>query len=95
MKKIVSLPKRAFASPLIWYANFADGSHINLIRLVKPYKNGMAYAIHETTKAISCKSGMFKTYDKAKDMFDRMVLSSEHTCKITELARTNNYQQPC
>ena len=45
----LTLPKRVFNSPLIKSVNYADGSHINMIKLIKPYANGNAWAIHETT----------------------------------------------
>ena len=48
------LPKRVFNSPLIEFANFEDGSHVNLIRLNKPYANGIKYAVYETTKSPFC-----------------------------------------
>jgi len=67
------LPKRVFNSPLIKFANFKNGSHINLIRLIKPYANGNSYAIHETTKNSFCSNGMFKTEAKAKEKFELMV----------------------
>ena len=35
------LPKKVFNSPLIEYANFEDQSFVNLIRLNKPYANGI------------------------------------------------------
>jgi hypothetical protein len=65
------LPKRVFNSPLIEFANFEDGSFVNLIRLIKPYANGDTYAVYATTKCISSK--MFKTYDKAKEKFELMI----------------------
>ena len=67
------LPKRAFNSPLIEFANFADGSHVNLIRLIKPYANGVSYAVHETTKSPFCSNGLHKSYELAKAKFDLMV----------------------
>lgn len=65
-----NLPKRVFNSPLIESVNFTDGTFINIIRLIKPYKNGDAYAIYETTKNSELKSGMFKTYADAKKKFE-------------------------
>jgi hypothetical protein len=73
MKNYPVLPKRVFNSPLVMFANFEDGSHVNLIRLIKPYANGWSFAVHETTKSPFCKSGMFKTYEQAKAKFDLMV----------------------
>ena len=76
------LPKRVFNSPLIRYANFKDGSHVNLIRLIKPYANGFSYAVHETTKSPFCSNGMFKTYEKAKEKFDLMVYNASYESEL-------------
>lgn len=76
------LPKRAFNSPLIEYANFKDGSHVNLIRLMKPYANGISYAVHETTKSPFCSNGMFKTYQKAKNKFELMVRNAKYESEL-------------
>lgn len=69
------LPKRVFNSPLIEFVNFLDGSHINLIRLIKPYADGTSYAVDETTNTTTCSNGLFKTYEEAKQKFDLMVLN--------------------
>lgn len=71
--KNLKLPRRVFNSPLIKYANFSDGSFVNLIRLNKPYSNGMSYAVYETTKSPFCFNGMFTTLEKATDNFNLMV----------------------
>lgn len=84
------LPKRVFNSPLIQYANFEDGSHVNLIRLNKPYANGAAYAVHETTKSPFCSNGMFDTYDKAKTKFERMVKNGAQVSKLRNQGTTGN-----
>jgi len=84
------LPKRVFNSPLIEFANFADGSHVNLIRLNKPYANGISYAVHETTKSPFCSNGLFKTYEKAKQKFDLMVRNAKHVSKLVNQATTGN-----
>lgn len=84
------LPKRVFNSPLIEYANFEDGSHVNLIRLIKPYANGYAYAVHETTKSAFCSSGMFKTYDKAKEKFELMVRNGQFESPLKDRGFTGN-----
>jgi hypothetical protein len=55
------------------YANFTDGSVVNLIRLIKPYANGLSYAVYETTKCPFCSNGMFKTLEQAKAKFELMV----------------------
>ena len=84
------LPKRAFNSPLVEYANFEDGSHVNLIRLIKPYANGISYAVHETTKSPFCSNGMFKTYEKAKEKFDLMVKNGGYESKLLNQGLTGN-----
>ena len=84
------LPKRVFNSPLIRYANFEDGSHVNLIRLKKPYASGIAYAVHETTKSPFCSNGMFKTYEKAKAKFDLMVRNAKYESKLINEDITTN-----
>jgi len=85
------LPRRVFNSPLIEYANFQDGSHINLIRLIKPYANGQAYAVHETTKSAFCSNGMFKTYRRAKEKFNLMVENGKRESILIEHKTTCNF----
>jgi len=80
------LPKRVFNSPLIMYANFEDGSHVNLIRLIKPYANGQSYAVHETTKSPFCSNGLFTTLEKAKAKFDLMVKNAQYESPLIEQA---------
>jgi hypothetical protein len=87
------LPKRVFNSPLIEFANFEDGSHVNLIRLIKPYANGYSYAVHETTKSPFCSSGMFKTYDKAKEKFELMVHNAKYESKLINGGSTSNKRE--
>lgn len=79
------LPKRVFNSPLVRFANFKDGSHVNLIKLIKPYANGVAYAVHETTKSPFCSNGLFKTYEKAREKFDLMVHNAKCESELIEL----------
>jgi len=86
-----TLPKRVFNSPLIMCANFVDGSHVNLIKLIKPYANGAAYAVHETTKSPFCSNGLFPTYEKAKAKFDLMVKNGSIISPLREpILITNN-----
>ena len=80
--KYLILPKRAFNSPLIKFANFADGSFINLIKLNKPYANGISYAVYETTKSAFASNGLFKTFDKANDKFNLMVKNGSHESEL-------------
>lgn len=84
------LPKRVFNSPLIEYANFEDGSHVNLIRLNKPYANGDCYAVHETTKSPFCSNGLFKTIEKAREKFNLMVRNAQYESKLTNRGLTGN-----
>ena len=85
-----TLPKRVFNSPLIMYANFADGSHVNLIRLIKPYASGAAYAVHETTKSPFCSNGLFTTLEKAKEKFNLMVKNAQTVSELIKLDSTFN-----
>ena len=86
------LPKRVFNSPLIEYVNFVDGSNINIIRLNKPYKDGTTYSVYETTKSPFCSNGLFKTIDKAKDKFNRMVINNSRLTDIKDKGTLiNNY----
>lgn len=73
----LTLPKRVFKSPLIKFVNYEDGSHINMIKLIKPYANGDAYAIHETTANPFCSNGLFKTEQQALDKFNLMVRNND------------------
>ena len=76
------LPNRFFRSPLYAYANFSDGSHVNLIRLLKPYANGVSYGVHETTKSPFCSNGMFKTLDSAMVKFELMVKNAQSEAQL-------------
>lgn len=67
----MNLPNRVFNSPLISCANYTDGTHLNLIKLNKPYKNGDAYAIHSTDNPTDSK--MYKTAEKARAAFNNLV----------------------
>lgn len=82
------LPKRVFNSPLIEYAIFEDGSHVNMIKLLKPYANGISYAVHETTKSPFCSNGLFKTYEQAKAKFELMIKNGSYESKLKERALT-------
>ena len=67
----MNLPNRVFNSPLIMCANYTDGNHLNLIKLIKPYANGDSYAIHSTANPTDSK--MYKTEEKAREAFNRLV----------------------
>ena len=86
------LPKRVFNSPLIRYANFKDGSHVNLIRLIKPYANGNSYAIHETTSSPFCSNGLFKDFNKALEKFNLMVKNGSQVSDLTSSGITGNIE---
>ena len=85
------LPRRVFRSPMIEYANFEDGTFLNLIRLIKPYANGLSYAIYDTTKSPFCSNGMFKTLNKAKEKFNLMVNNARQQSKLVKRNITCNY----
>lgn len=85
-----TLPKRVFKSPLVEFANFEDGSTINLIRLNKPYKNGISYAVHETTKSPFCSNGLFKTLEGAKLKFENCINYGSRESKLIKRVITNN-----
>jgi len=87
------LPKRVFNSPLIRYANFEDGTHVNLIRLNKPYANGDCYAVHETTKSPFCSNGLFKTYEKAIEKFNLMVKNAQRESELIFSGVTGNAEK--
>lgn len=87
----LKLPNRAFNSPLIRFANFKDGSHVNLIRLSKPYANGLSFAVHETTKSPFCSNGMFKTLEEAEEKFNLMVKNAQTESSLLKSGKTQNY----
>ena len=84
------LPKRAFNSPLIEYANFQDESFVNLIKLNKPYANGISYAVYETTNNPFCSNGLFTTYKKAKIKFELMIKNHTYKSKLIKKEKINN-----
>jgi hypothetical protein len=84
------LPKKVFNSPLIEYANFEDQSFVNLIKLNKPYANGISYAVYETTNNAFCSNGLFKTYEKAKLKFELMIKNHSYQSKVIEKNKINN-----
>lgn len=86
----MKLTPRISQSPLIQYANFADGSHVNLIKLKKPYAWGGAYVVHETTKSVFCSSGIFKTYEEAIAKFNLMVESGSMMSSLVSQGSTSN-----
>lgn len=89
----LTLPKRVFNSPLIRYVNFKDGSHINLIRLSKPYANGNSYAVHETTSSPFCSNGLFKTYEQAIEKFNLMIKNGSQVSEVVSSGITGNAEK--
>jgi len=85
-----TLPRRVFNSPLVEYAHFSDGSFVNLIKLIKPYADGRAYAVYETTMSAFCSSGMFKTYEQAKEKFELMVKNGSVVAPLVKRDVTGN-----
>lgn len=83
-------PKRFWRSPCVEYANFEDGSFVNLIRLIKPYANGISWGVYETTKSTFCSNGMFKSYDKAKEKFELMVKNGSIVSPLKKRGLTGN-----
>jgi hypothetical protein len=65
------LPNRVFNSPLIMCANYTDGTHLNLIKLIKPYASGYGYAVHSTANPTDSK--MYKTAEKARAAFNNLI----------------------
>jgi hypothetical protein len=84
------LPKRVFSSPLIEYANFQDGTTVNLIRLIKPYANGLSYAVYETTKSPFCSNGMFNSYEQAKEKFELIIKNATREAELSKRGTSNN-----
>lgn len=77
------LPRRAFNSPCIKFANFEDGKYnLNLIRMSRN-----SYAISNCTEY----GFMSKTLERAESKFDRMVAEMQRNHKITSSGKTSNY----
>ena len=80
----LKLSKRATQGRLLEYANYEDGSFINLIELDRPYKDGTRYSVHETTKSPFCSCGIFKDHETARRKFNLMVLNGAFESKLIE-----------
>ena len=85
-----NLTTRVAQSPLLQYVNFKDGSHVNLIKILKPYADGRAFFVHETTKSIFCSSGYFVTYEKAIEKFNLMVANGRLESDVLSQGVTGN-----
>lgn len=91
----LKLPKRVFNSPIVKYVNFKDGSFINVIKLNKPYKNGIAFAVYETTSNSFCSNGLFKNYNAAIEKYKLMLENHSTQSQIVEMgALLENYVEP-
>lgn len=66
-------------------ANFQDGTHLNLIKLTKPYANGAQWAIHDTTNNPYCKSMLIKNQGTATRKFYWMAAEAKATSPLKEL----------
>lgn len=92
--KVNVLPRRAFNSPCLRYANFINyNEYINLIRLTKPYANGYAYAIHNNSLNPLCYSGLFKTFEEALSEFNKMVESTKKVSVLRSEGITENLEK--
>ena len=69
----LTLNKRQKTGKLIAYCNFKDNSFVNLIKLYKPYKDGTAYCVYETTNNAFMSNGLFKDVLKAFEKYNLMV----------------------
>ena len=68
-----NIPKKVFDSPSVAFVNFIDGSFVNLIRLDKPYKNGVQYAVYHNANEDKGFSGLFKSAEHAKGRFNQVI----------------------
>lgn len=75
------LPKRVFNSPCLQHVNFDNNTFINLIRLIKPYANGMSYAIYNNNDVENC--AMVKTLEAAETKFENMIVDAVKKNVIT------------
>ena len=55
-----------------------NNSSIMLVKLEKPYKNGISYSVIDNTINPFCSSGLFKSLDIAYDKFNLM----QQNCKL-------------
>ena len=73
---------RVNKSPLLEYSNFEDGSHINLLRLIKPYKSGESFAISDSNMVKGQTTMIFKTLEEAKRRYDLLVKIKSKTIPL-------------
>ena len=75
--KDLTLNYRQSQGKLMRYANFKNGVFVNLVKLDKPYKTGISFAVIETTKNPFCSNGLFKTELEAIEKFNLMVRNAK------------------
>jgi len=83
--------KRINNSPLLKYANFEDNSHINLIRLIKPYKSGYSFGISMSSQESGQRVRLFKTLEEAESRFEELIGEAKKESKIRSMGKTDNY----
>lgn len=97
MKNLIKLTFRARNSPLIKYANFEEGSFINLIELNQYKRNGMAKYKDKNKYAISIVTNndqeflKFRTLDQAESIFDELVSQRKSHTNLIKESKTGNY----
>ena len=87
----MKLSRRVFNSPLIKYANFMDGTSVNLVRLTKPYSDGRAYAIYYNKDMGN--GVMTITLENALYRFNDLIRRVISTTHIDKVAKTDNYEK--
>lgn len=88
------LPRRVFRSPLIEFANFSDGTFVNLIKLTKPYANGQTYAVYHGVKDSPRPNRLIRSYDKAKELFEVSVKAMALNSPLRNRGLTGNSIEP-
>ena len=83
---------RSNNSSLLEYANFTDGSHINLIKLNRAYKSGHSFAVSVQEFKDEQQVLLFKNLDKAKEKFDYLVAKAKEDKTLRDEGKTNNYE---
>lgn len=85
--------KRTNNSPLLEYVNFYNGSHINLVRLIKPFKNGYSYGISVSSIEEGQKVFLFKNLKDAENSFNERVSKQEAISAIVKRGKLlQNYE---
>ena len=89
----VKSTQRVNRSPLFKYANFEDGSHINLIKLFKPYKSGHSFGNSISSPKTAQRVRVFKTLNETENRFDELVNMAQKEKQLLKSVVTNNYTQ--